>query len=77
MLEDLLAGITRGERMAAALRALLLPIGWLERACGALRKVTHDDVAAILFSSGTTGEPKGIVLTHTRTCTPTAMRWRS
>jgi len=52
------------ERVGCLLRALLLPMAMLERSCGAKRRVTRDDIAAILFSSGSTGEPKGIVLTH-------------
>jgi len=63
-LEDVMQGATRFERLGALLRALLLPTGMLERSCGAARRVRAQDVAAILFSSGSTGEPKGIVLTH-------------
>ncbi|MEO6596391.1 MAG: MFS transporter [Planctomycetota bacterium] len=64
LLEDVLANVTAGERMGASLRALCWPMGWLERACGATRRVRRDDAATIIFSSGSTGEPKGVVLTH-------------
>jgi acyl-[acyl-carrier-protein]-phospholipid O-acyltransferase / long-chain-fatty-acid--[acyl-carrier-protein] ligase len=63
-LEDVSANVGFGERAAAWLRGMLLPRSWLERACGAQRPVRRDDIAAILFSSGSTGEPKGVMLSH-------------
>ncbi|MDB4665228.1 acyl-[ACP]--phospholipid O-acyltransferase [Verrucomicrobia bacterium] len=59
-MEDLVAGIRPLDKLRAALRARLLPASWFLPAICWDRKRT----ATILFSSGSTAEPKGIQLTH-------------
>lgn len=62
-MEDIKASVGGKDRIVAMILAVAFPAALLERFLGAPKR-TADDLATVIFSSGSEGAPKGVMLTH-------------
>jgi len=62
-IEDLRRQMTWRDKLTAAAQTWLVPPVLLERMLG-LTKIRPDNLLTVMFTSGSTGEPKGVMLSH-------------
>ena len=62
MLEDIREEISTLSRIGTLLKAIVLPASMIQKSY--FKDVSMNDTAAILFSSGSEGSPKGVELSH-------------
>ena len=64
LLEEIAAAPRFKEKLVAFLLGWFLPASLLEKALGNRTPQKLDDLATVIFSSGSTGDPKGVMLSH-------------
>jgi acyl-[acyl-carrier-protein]-phospholipid O-acyltransferase/long-chain-fatty-acid--[acyl-carrier-protein] ligase len=62
-LEDFRNKVTLADKIVGAIGGYVTPLGLLERRLG-VSAIKPDDVMTVVFTSGSTGEPKGVMLTY-------------
>ncbi len=63
-LEDVRKSMKKSGQLVAMIMAAAFPLRALERRLGGSRRRSPDELATVIFSSGSEGEPKGVMLTH-------------
>ena len=63
-LEDIRETVSKKDQIVALLYALFAPVRIIEWSVGSPRGRSSEDLATIIFSSGSEGEPKGVMLTQ-------------
>ncbi|MDZ4859053.1 MAG: acyl-[ACP]--phospholipid O-acyltransferase [Candidatus Hydrogenedentes bacterium] len=64
LLDDVKKSITSSDKIVAILLAVFCPMRVVEKALGSPTGRTEDDLCTVIFSSGSEGEPKGVMLSH-------------